>query len=98
MRKTAATAGHRPHNDMLHAALALAALNLAPFWFSQPDGKMASKEKEADGAMAKEDVPGIVYLSRVPPFMKPEKIRHLLSQFGEVGRVFLQAEGSFEAK
>ena len=37
--------------------------------------------------------PGIVYLSRIPPFMKPLKVRHLLSQHGEVGRVFLQPEG-----
>ena len=36
---------------------------------------------------------GIVYLSRIPPFMKPLKVRHLLSQYGEVGRVFLQPEG-----
>ncbi|XP_001627090.2 pre-rRNA-processing protein ESF2 isoform X2 [Nematostella vectensis] len=36
--------------------------------------------------------PGIVYLSRLPPFMKPAKIRHTFSQFGEVGRLFLQPE------
>jgi hypothetical protein len=36
---------------------------------------------------------GILYLSRVPPFMKPEKVRHLLSQFGAVGRVYLKEEG-----
>ncbi|KAF9162066.1 RNA-binding ATPase activator esf2 [Actinomortierella ambigua] len=35
---------------------------------------------------------GIVYISRIPPFMKPVKIRHLLSQFGEIGRVYLAAE------
>ncbi|KAF9972918.1 hypothetical protein BGZ73_003890 [Actinomortierella ambigua] len=35
---------------------------------------------------------GIVYISRIPPFMKPIKIRHLLSQFGEIGRVYLAAE------
>jgi len=37
-------------------------------------------------------VPGIVYLSRIPPFMKPLKIRTLFSQYGEVGRLFLQPE------
>ncbi|XP_064397747.1 uncharacterized protein LOC135344467 [Halichondria panicea] len=36
--------------------------------------------------------PGIVYLSRVPPFMKPHKVRHLLSPYGSVGRVYLQPE------
>ncbi|CAG8635643.1 10155_t:CDS:2, partial [Scutellospora calospora] len=35
---------------------------------------------------------GLVYLSRIPPFMKPAKIKHLLSQFGEIGRVYLAPE------
>jgi len=41
-----------------------------------------------------QDRTGLVYLSRIPPFMKPAKIRHLLSRFGEVGRVYLAAEDS----
>lgn len=36
---------------------------------------------------------GIVYLSRIPPGMRPTKVRHLMSAYGEVGRVFLQQEG-----
>ncbi|XP_057314036.1 uncharacterized protein LOC130655316 [Hydractinia symbiolongicarpus] len=35
---------------------------------------------------------GIVYLSRIPPFMKPLKVRTMFSQYGEVGRLFLQPE------
>lgn len=35
---------------------------------------------------------GIVYLSRVPPFMKPDKVRHLLSAYGDIGKVFLSPE------
>jgi ESF2/ABP1 family protein len=35
-----------------------------------------------------------VYISRVPPFMKPAKIRHLLSQHGEIGRIYLAPEGA----
>ena len=37
--------------------------------------------------------PGIVYLSRLPPFMKPAKVRYTFAQFGEIGRLFLQPEG-----
>jgi hypothetical protein len=37
--------------------------------------------------------PGVVYISRVPPYMKPAKVQHLLSLYGEVGRVFLTPEG-----
>jgi len=35
---------------------------------------------------------GVVYLSRVPPFMKPQTVKHLLTSFGEVGRIFLTPE------
>lgn len=37
---------------------------------------------------------GILYMSRVPPFMKPMKVRQLLSQYGEVGRIYLAPEGN----
>ena len=37
--------------------------------------------------------PGVVYLSRIPPFMRPRKVRHLLSHYGTLGRVYLQPEG-----
>ncbi|CAO1621322.1 unnamed protein product [Parajaminaea phylloscopi] len=33
---------------------------------------------------------GIVYISRIPPGMTPPKVRHLLSNFGEVERIYLQ--------
>lgn len=37
---------------------------------------------------------GVVYISRIPPGMRPTKVRHLMSAYGEVGRVYLQQEGS----
>ncbi|KAG5437464.1 hypothetical protein PCANB_000892 [Pneumocystis canis] len=39
-----------------------------------------------------EEIPGIIYLSKIPPFMKPETIKHLLSKYGEIGRIFLVPE------
>lgn len=33
---------------------------------------------------------GIVYISRIPPGMTPAKVRHILSNFGELGRIYLQ--------
>ncbi|KAG4305620.1 hypothetical protein PORY_001176 [Pneumocystis oryctolagi] len=38
------------------------------------------------------ETPGIVYISKIPPFMKPETIRHLLSPYGEIKRIFLAPE------
>ena len=35
---------------------------------------------------------GIVYLARVPPFTRPEKVKHLLEQYGEVTRIYLAPE------
>ncbi|KAF8607498.1 hypothetical protein BDV93DRAFT_603310 [Ceratobasidium sp. AG-I] len=35
---------------------------------------------------------GIIYISRIPPGMRPAKVKHLMSGYGKVGRVFLQQE------
>lgn len=52
------------------------------------------KEEEGEGKKEKKTVPGVVYLSRVPPYMKPHKLKHLLSPYGRIGRIFLQPEGT----
>jgi ESF2/ABP1 family protein len=43
---------------------------------------------------AKKDKSGVIYLSRVPPFMKPTVLRSLLTPYGAVGRIFLTPEPS----
>ena len=65
-----------------------------------PSCSIQEKEREEErrkkgvvGSQSSEIVPGIVYLSRVPPFMKPHKVKHLLSHYGSVGRVYLKPEG-----
>ncbi|KAK6853929.1 hypothetical protein PG995_010741 [Apiospora arundinis] len=35
---------------------------------------------------------GVVYLSRIPPFMKPQKLRSLLEPYGKINRIFLSPE------
>jgi ESF2/ABP1 family protein len=37
---------------------------------------------------------GVVYLSKIPPYMKPTKMRQILSRFGEVDRLFLKREST----
>jgi ESF2/ABP1 family protein len=37
---------------------------------------------------------GVIYMSRVPPFMKPNKARNLFEQYGEVTRLFLAEENA----
>lgn len=53
------------------------------------------EEADCDGSSKKKKrvVPGIVYLGHVPPRFRPLHVRNLLSAYGEVGRVFFQAEG-----
>ncbi|PFH50583.1 hypothetical protein AMATHDRAFT_144750 [Amanita thiersii Skay4041] len=41
---------------------------------------------------AAQDRAGIIYISRIPPGMQPAKVRHLMSAYGEIGRVYLQQE------
>ncbi|KAF2103218.1 Pre-rRNA-processing protein ESF2 [Rhizodiscina lignyota] len=51
--------------------------------------------KKHAGLTAKEEKKsGVVYISRVPPFMKPSTIRTLLSPYGAINRIFLQPEDS----
>ncbi|XP_007971625.1 activator of basal transcription 1 [Chlorocebus sabaeus] len=59
----------------------------------------AEEEQEESEAAAcggnKRVVPGIVYLGHIPPRFRPLHVRNLLSAYGEVGRVFFQAEDRF---
>ncbi|KAJ2840664.1 RNA-binding ATPase activator esf2, partial [Coemansia erecta] len=52
----------------------------------------ALSEKEILRAQKKEKKSGVVYMSRVPPFMKPAKVRHLLEKYAEIGRIYLVEE------
>lgn len=53
--------------------------------------KPLSKEGLEKSALAVKNS-GVVYLSRIPPYMKPQKMRYMLQQYGDLGRVFLSPE------
>ena len=53
-------------------------------------GKLLKEAEKNKEALEKR---GVIYLSRVPPFMKPNKARNIFEQYGEVTRLFLQEEG-----
>ncbi|KAG1780436.1 hypothetical protein EV702DRAFT_1082767 [Suillus placidus] len=40
---------------------------------------------------------GVIYISRIPPGMRPAKVRHLMGAHGEVARVYLQQEDAKRA-
>ena len=65
--------------------------------FSGPSEKVVkplTPEALAAFRAAKEKT-GVIYISRIPPGMRPTKVRHLMSQYGEVGKVYLQQEGEY---
>ena len=35
---------------------------------------------------------GVIYISRIPPFMKPQTVRTFLSPYGDIGKLFLTPE------
>lgn len=55
--------------------------------------KKRRKKSLQDGRSSVPGKRGVVYLSRIPPHMKPLKLRHLLESFGEVLRIYLAPEG-----
>jgi hypothetical protein len=57
-------------------------------------GRAVLSAAKLEKLQARYDKRGVVYISRVPPFMKPAKLRHLLEQHGEVLRLYLAAEGA----
>jgi ESF2/ABP1 family protein len=55
---------------------------------------LAKKNLIASEAAIKKS--GVVYLSRIPPFMKPAKLRSLLEPYGKINRIFLTPEDPTE--
>jgi hypothetical protein len=65
--------------------------------FSGPTEKVVkplTPEALAAFKAAKEKT-GVIYISRIPPGMRPTKVRHLMTQYGEIGKVYLQQEGEY---
>jgi ESF2/ABP1 family protein len=60
-----------------------------------PRRRRAAKPLSAEALAsfnASEKAKGLLYLARIPPSMKALKLKHLLSRYGEVGRVYLAPE------
>ncbi|KAJ7047811.1 hypothetical protein C8F04DRAFT_1205616 [Mycena alexandri] len=67
--------------------------------FSGPAEKIVKPlTREALAAFqAAQNRAGVIYISRIPPGMRPTKVRHLMSVYGDVGRVYLQQEDAKRA-
>ncbi|OHF02238.1 RNA recognition domain-containing protein [Colletotrichum orchidophilum] len=62
---------------------------------TKPDLPDVSKPLTKKNLVATEEAikkSGVVYISRIPPFMKPQKLRSLLEPYGKINRIFLAPE------
>lgn len=66
---------------------------------SEHDDALAELPTLSEDALARyrkaQESAGVIYISRIPPGMSPNKVRHLMSAYGEIGRVYLQQEGMY---
>lgn len=61
------------------------------------EGKRNRKKERLMKKAAEADNRGVCYLSRIPPHMDPRTLRKILSQYGEIGRVYLLPSGGAAA-
>ncbi|XAR60287.1 hypothetical protein NMG60_11033593 [Bertholletia excelsa] len=59
---------------------------------NQRTERRKKKRKKLLEEVAVADKRGVCYLSRIPPRMDPLKLRQILSQYGEIGRIYLTPE------
>ena len=59
---------------------------------ARPGGKKVLSEKALKKARADQAKRGVVYLGSIPPFMKPQKLRQLLTPYGDLDRMYLMPE------
>lgn len=57
---------------------------------SVPKSKSTSTKSKSTSKKRKTLIPGIVYISRLPPGMTPQKVKYLMAQWGDVGKIYAQ--------
>ncbi|KAJ2851462.1 RNA-binding ATPase activator esf2 [Coemansia brasiliensis] len=62
----------------------------------QPKKLLSAKDVER--AQKTERKSGVVYMSRVPPYMKPIQVRHMLEKYAQIGRIYLVEEDEQKRK
>ncbi|WVO17032.1 hypothetical protein L204_104719 [Cryptococcus depauperatus] len=57
---------------------------------TQPSHDMAKPSVSRPVKKRKKPTAGIIYISRLPPGMTPQKVRHLMGRWGDIGKVYAQ--------
>ncbi|VVT56822.1 uncharacterized protein SAPINGB_P005309 [Magnusiomyces paraingens] len=56
------------------------------------ESKLKARKKSAEAAAKRSKKSGLVYISRVPEFLTPGGMRHILTKYGPVDRIYLVPE------
>jgi hypothetical protein len=56
-------------------------------------GNAVASSSKTPSKKKRTPVPGVIYISRVPPGMTPQKIKYLMSRWGAVGKLYAQKRG-----
>jgi len=65
---------------------------------AEEDHERGPAEADEEEMLAEEDRRGIIHLATVPGVMRVPKLRHLMEQFGPVGRIYLAPEDATVTK
>lgn len=68
---------------------------MTKFWNSFQNDEKDPEDLEEDPRKFKK---GIIYFSAIPPGMDVRRMREIFSQFGEVGRIYLEKDNATKAK
>ena len=79
-------------NDVYDEQEGSASADLQPNRKSIKKKKKSAMRRDAEKYSAGLARRGVIYLSKVPPFMKPNKIKSLFEPYGEVTRIYLAEE------
>ena len=60
---------------------------------SQENSEKHAKRPKMTKLEEDDNKAGIIYLSRIPTYMTVKKLRQMMEEYGEVGRIFLQPDG-----
>jgi hypothetical protein len=60
---------------------------------SEAESSKAAASSSKSGKKKRKPVPGVIYISRVPPGMTPQKIKYLMGRWGDVGKLYAQKRG-----
>ncbi|KAK4686452.1 ESF2/ABP1 family protein, partial [Tremellales sp. Uapishka_1] len=80
----------RAEDGVINGDIASEAENAVASTSALPRAASTKKPSTSRSKKRKVLTPGIVYISRLPPGMTPQKVKHLMGRWGDTGKVYAQ--------